>query len=265
MALSIKSLVSTNDTYNPPITLLYGIDGVGKTSLAAEFPGPALYLPTEGERPPNDVGLTTPGTIESFGSLLDIFGELLTEEHDFQTVIIDSLDGLEGLVWAATCARMGVPNLQDIPYNKGPGYALDDWAEYTRAIDALAKAGIYVVQLAHPKIVRFESPITDPYNRYTIKLDDKAGSKLREKADIVAFMNFRVSLKEKDVGFNKKVAHAEGGRERLIHLAYGAGFDAKSREGMPDSIPYKKGSGFAELAKYLPGAANDNGKKAEAA
>lgn len=259
--MSVFDRLVTTKTTNPPVTLIYGVDGVGKTSLAAEWPGPILYLPTEGERPPSDVELTTPGTIETFHGLLDIFGELLETEHDFKTVVIDSLDGLEALVWQATSQRLGLASIEDAGYGKGYIEADTEWKEYLAAVSALARNGIYVVQLAHPEIVRFDSPTTDPYSRYTIKLHKRSNALVREQADIVLFMNYRVTLKEKDVGFNKKVGHAEGGNERLMHFSEKAGFTAKNRYSMPDSATYKKGSGFAEIAKYLPSEAA-NGKAA---
>lgn len=264
--MSVFDRLKTTKTTNPPVSLLYGVDGVGKTSLAAEWPGPILYLPTEGERPPSDVELTTPGTIETFHGLLDIFGELLETEHDFKTVIVDSLDGLEPLVWGATCQRLGIASIEEAGYGKGYIEADTEWKEYLAAVSALARAGISVVQLAHPEIVRFDSPTTDPYSRYTIKLHKRANALVREQSDLVLFMNYRVSIKEKEVGFNKKVGHAEGGNERLMHFSEKAGFSAKNRFSMPDSLPYKKGQGFSVIAPYLPGAANDNaGAKTKAA
>lgn len=253
MAISLSSLVSTK-TNNPPKILLYGVDGVGKTSLAAEFPN-AIYLPTEGETPPSDVELQTPGTIESYDALLDIFGELLDGKHDFGTVIVDSLDGMESLVWAATCRRLGINSIEEAGYGKGYIEADTEWKEYLSAISALARSGLFVVQLAHPEIVRFDSPTTDPYSRYTIKLHKRANALVREQSDIVAFMNYRISLKTADAGFNKKVTHAEGGNERLVHLSEKAGFVAKNRFSMPDSFKYVKGAGFKEFTKYLPDAA----------
>jgi hypothetical protein len=228
---------------------LYGVGGIGKTSLAAEWPSP-LYLPTEGERPPSDVDMATPGTIESFDDLLNIFGELLTTEHEFKTVIIDSLDGLESLVWSATCARLGVASIEEPGFGKGYVEADSEWKEYLGAIGALRLAGINVVQLAHPEIARFDSPTSDPYSRYGVKLHKRGNALVREQADIVGFLNYRVSLKEKEVGPKKKITHAEGGKERQIHLNEGAGYLAKNRFSMPDTITYAKGRGYADLSKH---------------
>lgn len=250
MAISLQSLRSSRSD-KPPRVLLYGVDGVGKTSLAAEFPNP-LYLATEGEAPPHDIDIPTPGTIDSFDSLLDVFGELLGGGHDFKTVIIDSLDGLEPLVWAATCRRLGVASIEEPGFGKGYTEADTEWRDYIAATSELSAAGLFVVQLAHPEIVRFDSPTTEPYSRYSVKLHKRANALLREAADVVAFMNYRVTLKEKDVGFNKKISHAEGGNERLIHLTEKAGFLAKNRYSMPDNLRYAKGKGFGELAKYWP-------------
>lgn len=256
MAISLKSLKSSKRA-DPPIILLYGVDGIGKTSLAAEFPDP-IYLHTDGENTPDDIDLPTPGTIETFNDLLDVFAELLTEDHDRKTVIVDSLDGLEPLIWKATAARLGIASVEDAGFGKGYVEADFEWGEYLAAVSALAQRGMYVVQLAHPEIIRFDSPITDPYSRYQPRLHKRANAVIRERADVVAFLNYRVSVKEKEVARQTKVAHAEGGKERQIHLNEGAGFNAKNRFGMPDTIVYKRGNGFAEMAKYWPGAANDN-------
>lgn len=251
MALSLKSLVTTKNT-NPPVIVLYGVDGVGKTTLASEFPDP-VYLPTEGERAPSGVELLTPGIVTSYGELLDVIEELLTQEHDRKTLIVDSLDGLEPLVWAETCRRLGVSSIEEPGFGKGYVEADVEWSEYLAAVSALARSGVTVVQLAHPDIVRFDSPVTDPYSRYTIKLHKRANAMVRERADIVAFMDYRVSIKEKEVGRQQKVAHGEGGKERQIHLEERAGFQAKNRyDGMPDRISYKIGKGYEEMSKHFP-------------
>lgn len=270
MAISLSSLKSSKST-NPPITLIYGVDGIGKTSLASEWPNP-IYLPTEGERPPSDVEMATPGNIGSWADLEGVFNELLEAEHEFKTVIIDSLDGLAPYVEAITASRIGARSVDDnskgSPAAYGNGYKESEveWSNFMSGCEALVAAGMHVVLLAHPEIKRFDDPLNDPYDRYIIKLNKRAGPIVTSKCDIVAFLNYRVSLKTKEVAPRKEVTHAEGGKERQIHLSRGAGFDAKNRFGMPDSIVYRKGRGFAEMAKYWPGgAANDNAQNKESA
>lgn len=263
MALSLSALKSTTAIAQEraPIVLIYGVDGIGKTSLAAEFPSP-LYLPTAGERAPSDVDMPTPGTIESVDDLWGVVSDLLaTNEdgslaHEFRTLIIDSMDGLEPIMNAVTCARIGADSIDSndkgspAAFGRGDVQADYEWDQFMDACDDLALAGISVVMLAHPEIKRFDSPVTDPYDRYQIKLRKRAAAIVRERSDVVAFMNYRVTLKEKEVAPKKKIGHAEGGKERQIHLTEGAGFVAKNRYSMPDSVVYHKGKGYAELSKF---------------
>lgn len=250
MAKSIASLVSSKSE-NPPITLVYGVGGIGKTSLGSEWPD-AIYLHTEGEEPPNDVELPTPGVLESFEELMNIIGELVEGKHEHKTVILDSLDGLEPLVWAATCERLNVSSIEEPGFGKGYVEADKEWQDLLGGLAALKQRGIAVVLLAHPEIVRFDSPVSDPYSRYGIKLHKRASALVKEKVDIIAFLNYRVTLKEKEVGPKKKIAHGESGGDRNIHLEERAGFVAKNRYNMPPSIQYKKGEGYKAMAKYFP-------------
>jgi hypothetical protein len=263
LAKSIASLVSTKSD-RPPILLLYGVGGVGKTSLAAEFPDP-VYLHTQGEEPPSNVELATPGVVESYDEMIELMTELVVGDHDRKTVIIDSLDGFESLVWAKTCGRLGVNSIEDPGYGKGYIETDQEWQYFIDGALALKQRGICVVILAHPEIVRFDSPITDPYSRYTVKLHKRANAIIREKSDIVGFMNYRTTIKEKEVARQKTVAHGEGGGDRQIHLEERPGFLAKNRYQMPTVIQYKIGKGYEELSKHFPApygavVANDNTK-----
>lgn len=256
MALSLSSLKSSK-SQNPPITLIYGVDGIGKSSLGAEWPDP-IYLPTAGERPPSDVDVPTPGVIESFDDLLDIMRELIETDHDRKTVIVDSLDGLEPLVNAVTCVRIGATSIDSndkgspAAFGRGHVESEVEWGYFMEGCRALTERGIAVVLIAHPEIKRFDSPVTDPYDRYQVKLNKRAAALVREQSDIVAFLNYRVTLKSKEVAPKKEVSHAEGGKERQIHLTEGAGFVAKNRYSMPDTVTFKKGEGYSKLAAYFP-------------
>jgi hypothetical protein len=255
MAKSLSELYSTKSD-KPPIMLFYGKDGVGKTSLASEWPD-CIYIQTEGENPPDDVEMPSPGTMESFDELIAVLKQLATTEHEFKTVIIDSLDGVEPLVWEKTCKRIGADSINSnekgSPASFGRGWTEADreWTEYFKAIKALKELGIAVIQIAHPKVKIFESPTTDPYARYQLKLQERASDLLRERSDIVGFMDFRVTLKEKEIGFNKKSVHGEGGGDRQIHFEERPGFLAKRRAGLPASVSIKKGEGYTAISKYV--------------
>lgn len=263
MAIDPSTLNSTKSN-KPPIAIFYGVHGVGKTELASQFPSP-YYLPTTGEEPPDGIEMPSPGTAESMEDVFDVISWLLSEEHEFRTLIIDSLDGLEPLVWAHTCKLNGWTNIEDAGFGKGYVAADNVWRDFLAACQALRAAGIAVVMVAHTEITRFDSPTSDPYSRYGIKLHKRASALVQEAAQLVGFINYRHTLKEKEVGFNKKVGHAEGSGERQVHLEERPGFLAKSRYATPPAITLKKGQGYAALAKYFPGAANDNTDAAEAA
>ena len=250
MAKSISALNSTKSD-KPPIVLLYGVDGVGKTSLAAEWPDP-IYLHTQGEEPPSNIELQSPGVVESYDEMIGLMTELVTEDHNYKTVIIDSLDGFEQLVWAKTCERAGFETIEAPGYGKGYVETDQEWQYFADGAIALKQRGIAVVLLAHPEIIRFDSPTTDPYSRYTPKLHKRANAVIREKSDVVAFMNYRTTIKEKEVARQKTVAHGEGGGDRQIHLEERPGFMAKNRYQMPANIQYRIGKGYAELSKHFP-------------
>lgn len=258
MAKSIASLRQVRAT-NPPLVVAYGIHGIGKTTLASEFPD-AVFIQAE-QGTPGGVELNTFGEIDTFDDVLDSIGSLITEDHDYKTLVVDSLDAMEPLIWAHTCKQNEWTNIEAPGFGKGY-IALDEpWRVFLGGCKELTRNGVAVVLIAHSDISRFDSPTTDPYSRYGIKLHKRAAALVQEEADIVAFFNYRIALKEKDVGF-KKVSHAEGGGTRLIHLEERPGFLAKNRYQMPASIEYKVGKGYSALAEYFP---TPTGKSRQAA
>jgi hypothetical protein len=109
-----------------------------------------------------------------------------------------------------------------------------------------------VILIAHSEIKRFDSPETEPYDRYQVKLHARASALVQEHVDAVLFANYRVSTLKTDVGFKKSVTRAVGGGERLLHTAERPAFLAKNRFGLPETLPLD----WAALAAGIPFYAN---------
>lgn len=248
--MSILDRLESSTDLTPPIIVIYGVDGIGKTTLASEFEN-AVYLHTRGEKLPSDVTHIPRSPIKNYPDLKADLIDLLEDDHDFKWVIIDALDGVEPLVWDETCYENDKKDIEAFGYGRGYVAADEFWGDILDLLVEMKEAGIGVIILAHPSIERFDSPITEPYNRYTIKIHKRANALIREAADIVAFMNHRVNVKEVEINRNKKVSHAEG-KARMIYLTGTPAFDAKNRYSMPDQIEYRKGKGYDELQKHFP-------------
>ena len=234
MAISLASL-KTSTHLTPPAVIVHGVAGVGKTTFAADS-DKAVAVCTE-----DGLGvLKIPHfpLARSFEEVVEALAALHSEPHEHRTLVVDSLDWLEPLVWQHACKINNWSTIEEPGYGKGYIAALDLWRQYLDWINALREdRRMMVVQLAHTDIKRFDSPEHEPYDRYVIKLQARAAALLQEHSDVVLFANYRMSITKADVGFNKKVARALGSGERVLHTAERPAFLAKNRYGLPDTLP----------------------------
>jgi hypothetical protein len=249
VAISLASIKRTNALSSPRI-LVHGVAGVGKTTFAAGARGPVFVLTEDGL-----------GTLDvqhfplarKFEDVMEALAALYSEPHDFKTVVIDSIDWLEPLVWLRTCHDNGWPSIEEPGYGKGYIAALGPWREYLDGLNALRnERGMTVIQIAHTEIRRFDSPEHEPYDRYQIKLHARAAALLQEHSDVVLFANYRISTVKADVGFNKKVTRALGSGERVLYTAERPAFLAKNRFGLPDSLPLSWQAFAAAMPHFQP-------------
>lgn len=251
MALTLASLKKSTPPKHP-ITFLYGVAGVGKDTLASEFPSPVLIC-TPGENPPEGVSIDTFGEISDFATLNSAFVALFQEEHSFKTLVISAAAGLEKIVHAETCRREGWKTLEDPGYGKGYVAAEAVWDEVLEPIRALrAEKGMMIVLIGHTEIKNFDDPASASYSRYQPNLHKRAAEPVLAAADIVAFVNYRVSIKTEKGAFGSEKKEANGVGQRIIYLEERPGYIAKNRYSMPPEIKFEKGKGFAALAKFLP-------------
>lgn len=234
--------------------MIYGPPGLGKTSLAAEFPNPVL-LDVEHGKPPA-LTLPTYDAFDSFGAVMEMLSALYNEDHSFQTVIVDTIDRLEPMLWAWLCGTNGWKSIEEPGYGKGYLEADTLWRQFLDLLAALRRdKGMAIVMLAHSNVVTRPSPTTDPYPSYDIRLHKRALAMVQDEVDAVLFVNQDATVKETKEGFNKTSRHAEGGGTRWIFADANPAFVAKNRYGIPARVLYQPGQGYAALAPYFAGPA----------
>jgi len=230
MAISLSS-IKKGGSERPPLMVIHGGPGLGKTTFAAGAPSP-IFIRTEDGLGAQEVD-TFP-LAENVIDVMDALAALYEEGHGYQTVVIDSLSALEPLIWSAVAKDHGVANLEDIGYGKGYIYAMDYWRDLVKGCQGLAGRGMTPILIAHSEIVKFDSPDSDAYDRYQPKLHKRAAAHLTEQADIIGYAHVPVYVK-KEEGSSKGKAKPKG--ERQLRLIEAPAAVAKNRYSMPETIP----------------------------
>ena len=249
MAISLDSL-RRSGAPRPPRILAYGTAGIGKTTFATEAPSPIVVQTEDGL---GSIAASTFGLLRSFDEVMQAIGSLYEDAHEFQTVVLDSLDWLEPLIWQHTAQQHSQPNIEAFGYGKGYLAALDNWRAVLEGLNALRdERGMAVILLAHAEIKRFDSPETDPYDRYQPKLHARASALVQEHVDAVLFANYRITTLKADAGFGKKIVRGVSGGDRLLHTVERPAFLAKNRFGLPETLPLS----WPDFAAAVPFYAN---------
>lgn len=237
-------------THKPPRILIYGPPKMGKSTFASLAPAP-VFIQTEDGLDAIDVPAFP--LAQSFGDVLNAIEQLATQEHDRQTVVMDSADWLERLIHNQVCKEQNVKSLESIGYGKGYVFAIDMWRQYIDATNYLRdNKNMVVINIAHSQIKRFENPETDAYDRYQIKMHDKASALLMENSDVILFVNEQVNITKSQEGFSKRV-RAIGEGERVLYAESRPSFVAGNRFSLPAEIPFdKSGQYWSTIASHIP-------------
>jgi len=248
--MTFMSRLKTLRAEYPPRVLIYGPPGMGKTTLASEFPNPVFLQVEDGT--PSGLELTGLKPV-SYEDITAAISELYSEPHDFQTLVIDSLDKAEPLIWDAVCRQNNWPSIEAPGYGKGYVATQYLWRDLLDGLNALrTERRMNIVLISHSDIERFDDPTSVSYSQYQVRLHKSGRKLIEDEMDAILLIKQEASVKEEDKGFNKTRAHAEGGSQRFMYCEGRPAFTAKNRFGMPPKIVFRPGQGYAELSKYFP-------------
>lgn len=216
----------------PDKILLVGTEGVGKSTWAADAPAPIFIAAEDGLA---EIGAPSFPEPQSFEEVLQCVRLLRQEAHQYRTLVIDTVDWLEPVIWDQICRENKWDSIESPGYGKGYVAATDYWRRLIRDMEELRRAKqMEVILLAHAAIKPFSNPAGDDYNRYEMKLHRAAAALLREwvKANLFA-VHEEFTSKESAKGKAKGVSTGR----RVIHTQRTAAWDAKNRYGLPPTLP----------------------------
>lgn len=217
--------------------LIYGPEGIGKSTFASQFPSP-LFIDTEGSTKHLNVRRLAPPT--SWAILLDEVRHVAKEGGVCETLVIDTADWAERLCIAHVCAKAQKGGIEDFGYGKGYTYLAEEFGRLLNLLSEVVESGIHVLLCAHAQIRKFEQPDEmAAYDRWELKLQKKTAPLVKEWCDMVLFANYKTFAVKDDDG----KAKAAGGK-RVIRTTHHPAWDAKNRHGLADELPFE----FASIA-----------------
>lgn len=239
--IDINAIEETSED-KPPRLVIYGGNGAGKSSFAAEAPDPIF---ADIENGLEGIKVKKHPT-KSWAEMMKFLEALYTQEHDRKTLAIDTIDWLEKLMHEQIATECGHKSIAEVPYGKGYKLALDLWKQLLQALDDLREQkNMTIILIAHDNVARFDDPNGDSYSRYTLRLHEAAAGMVYDWADGVLFVNDKKITVKEDIGFNQKKTKAVASN-RVLYTSGNLAFVAKNRANLnlPDEIPFIKGQSW---------------------
>ncbi len=221
--------ITAGRVMRPQKLVLYGVEGIGKTSLAAQTPEP-LFIDTEGGTTHLDVRrLQKPASWEE---LIALIKEVAATPDVCRTLVIDTADWAEQMAIDHICQKYKQPGLESFGYGKGYTFLAEEFSRMLAACDEVILSGKNVVITAHARQRRVELPDeTGGFDVWGLKLSKQCAPLLKEWPDALLFINYKTYVVATDSNTHK----AQGGK-RVIYTSHSPVWDAKNRHGLPEEL-----------------------------
>ena len=214
--------------------VIYGVHGIGKTTLAAKLPG-ALFLDFEDGTHGLEVDKVASADLpKSYDGMKGLVSELKRDHQGYERLVIDTADKFEQNLATELAKEKKVEDIFAVnDYGRTIAVHKSGMASVLDALTELAKSGMDVVILAHETSRKVE-PLenrenTGTYDHHELKLSKTVSPIFMEWADVVIFCAYKTFLVSGEKKGDK--SHVEGGK-RWCFCAYSNDWDAKTRTGI---------------------------------
>jgi hypothetical protein len=246
--------VSKNHSVRPPLAIIYGDPGVGKTHFITEIPDHVMIRTGDG------LGGLTPNAWPMSENYVDVMQQiqiLIDSDHDYKVLAIDTLTSFEGLLqehavnqWNKTGDKKP-PKIQDISDpDFGAGYSFCNfyWKQFVKHLQKLQETkGMAIILLAHSDEKAKASPIAASHQKICVKIDKKANKLFNEVCDVIGYMAMRTSVVEEKGTFGATRNIVDTSGQRVLYVGVHPSYDAKNRYSLPAEI----NATWADLTKKM--------------
>ena len=218
---NILDTITRGKTFGAPRIVLYGMEGIGKSTFASRFPNP-VFVQTE-----DGLGNIDCAKFPLAQSAEDVYRQLdALRSSDFATVVLDSLDWLERLIWDQVAKDEKVASIEKIGYGKGYVIALTYWRKILDVLSALHAQNKIVLLLAHAVAEDYTDPEVANLKRFTPRLHKTARSLIAEYVDVILLATRQFGAAKGDAN-NPRIVRTEASPYQV----------AKSRYAIPAELP----------------------------
>jgi hypothetical protein len=224
----------------PQRIVLYGPEGIGKSTLASELPDP-VFLDVEGST--SDLNVVRAPVPGSWRALVDAVAEFGRDHHGRKTLVIDTADWAEKLCIAHVCASNNMTSLGgEKDFGRSYNLLEQEWCKFLDSLSRIATSGMHVCLTAHAGVKNTRQPDVDAgYDRWELKMERKTAAATKEWARTVLFLNYKTYIVE-----DKGKKRGTGGH-RVMYASHTPAWDAKNRAGLPDEMRME----YPEIARLF--------------
>ena len=234
------------------ICTISGDNGLGKTTMGCLFPDPVVISAERGMK-----GVPVkhrPETLLrgfSYNELTDSLRYVLKEDHNFKTLVVDTVTALETMFIEKVIADdpkkpKGI-NQAAGGYGNGPKVVASMHQSFSATCLRIAEERkMNIVYIAHADTETIDLPDRDPYMRYALRMNKLSIKPYVDDSDVVGFLRLEMFLRGDD---QQRIKKAVGGGDREFDCTANPWSIAKNRFGITESIPYILGEN--PLAPYL--------------
>lgn len=247
--MSVLKQVVTGRKLKPLAIIFHAPRGIGKSTFASESPNP-IYIGTEEN---DELDVARLPRVESFKQLNEQLAGIRDDEHDYKTLVIDTVDGLEPVLAPEFLKGKNAKYTIETylgGYGKGGKELAKIWEKIKREyiIPIREKRKMNVVLLCHSKIRKHEDPMTGAgHDVFETAMHNGVKPVWEDWVSAILFANFQLFKIENDDG---KV-RVEGDGARMIYTEERPSHAAKNRFNLDYEIEFEKTGTWNKVRKEV--------------